>query len=158
MIRRKTILNIAEILVLAGLMIFIIAMLSSGSSKSIPVSEIRDNMAAQAGITDMILKDDAGTGSVLGIVPSDYIYYRTDEIMDVRELFIARIPDEDEMDRTESALMAHLDKQIENFTGYGTNQLDLLEHAVYTRKGDYCFFAVGEQAEEWQSAFLKLVG
>ena len=145
-------------MVLAGLLVFIILMLTSGSSKDVPVSEIRERMLAQEGTADMIQKDDAGTSSVLGMIPSDYMYLRTDQIMDVRELFIAREPDADKMDNIESALNAHLEKQIENFTGYGTNQLDLLEHAVYIRKGDYCFFAVGEQAEEWQSAFLKLIG
>ena len=154
---RKTLLNIIEGLVLAGLLIFIISMLSAGSSKDIPIPEVRDKMMAQADTSDMIPKDDAGTDSVLGLVPSDYMYYRTDEIMDVRELFIARTSDEDEMDRIESAIKSHLDKQIDNFTGYGAGQLDLLEHAVYMRKGDYCFFAVGEKAEEWQSAFLNLI-
>ena len=154
----KTVLNIIEGVVLAGLLVFIILMLTSGSSRDVPISEIRDHMLKQAGTSDMIQKDDAGTGSVLGVIPSDYIYFRTDQIMDVRELFIARETDADKMDSIESAIMAHLDKQIENFTGYGTDQLDLLEHAVYMRKGDYYFFAVGEQAEEWQSAFLKLIG
>ena len=154
---RKTILNIIEFLILAGLVVFIISVLSSGSSADVPVSQIRDHMLLQAGTEDMIPKDDAGTSSILGIIPSDYMYYRTDEIMDVRELFIAKTGDADEMDSIESALMSHLDKQIDNFTGYGTNQLDLLEHAVYMKKGDYYFFAVGEQAEEWQSAFLSQV-
>ena len=155
---RKLILNAAEGLVLVGLIIFIISMLSSGSSKNLPITQIQTEMLQQEGMADLVQKDDSAVNSAFGIIPSEYIYYKTDDIMDVRELFLAKAADDDEMEEIENAVSDHLNTQIDNFTGYGTNQIDLLEHAVSQKKGDYYFFAVGENAEQWQEAFLKLVG
>lgn len=154
---RKRFLNIAQTAVVCALILFMILMVTAGSARDIPMDEIRMQMAAQAGVNDLILKNDSGVNSALGMVPSEYLYYRTDEVMDVRELLIAKVRDDEEMEQLETAVSQHLQTQIDNYTGYGTNQVDLLEHAVTTEKGRYFFFAVGEQAEMWQDSFLQLL-
>lgn len=157
MINRKLILNIIEGAVIAGILLFVIVMSGSGSSKKVPMDEIQNRMISMDGVSDLISKDAAAAKASIGMVPSEFLYYKTEEIMDVRELFIAYTEDENEMSQIEAGVQSHLAKQIDNFTGYGTNQIDLLKHAVSMRKGNYYFFAVGEENEKWQQAFLKLV-
>ena len=158
MLNRKNILNIIEAVVLAVLVIFIVVMLTSNSSKDISMDKIKENMSAQTDVAELIEKDSAGTNTVFGMVPSEYLYYASNAIMDVRELFIAKTSDDDEMEQIENAVTMRIETQIDNFTGYGAEQVDMLEHAVYGQKGDYYFYAVGENAQEWQDAFYKLIG
>ena len=155
---RKTKLNIALILIIVCLALFIIIMISRSSSGNTPVSEVKEAVSSLAGINELQEKDDTAAARSFGFVPSEYIYYKSNNIMDVRELFIAKASDYDEMEQIKSSVRSRLDIQIENFTGYGTNQLDMLENAVTVEKGDYYFYAVGDEAGEWQSAFLKAAG
>lgn len=158
MLNKKNILNIIESIVLGILVIFIVVMLTSNSSKDISMDKIKETMYAQAGISELIEKDAAGTNTAFGMIPSEYLYYASNAIMDVRELFVAKTSDDEEMEQIENAVAGRLQTQIENFTGYGADQVALLEQAVYGQKGDYYFYAVGENAQEWQEAFYKLIG
>ena len=155
---RKLKLNIAEGILMICLLIFIITVLTRNTSGNIPMSLIDQEMSSLNGVTDLIRKDDRAASSSFGFVPSDYIYYKSNDIMDVRELFIAKAADDDEMDRLTEAAAGRLAVQIDNFTGYGTNQLEKLEHAILMQKGDYYFYAVGDEADDWQSHFLRLAG
>ena len=155
---KKRLLNIIELLVIAALAAFLIIMLTAGSSREVPMDSIRQHMEAQQGIEALLQKSDSAVNSAFGFVPSAYVYYRSDNVMDVSELLIVHTSDDLEMEKLENAVSGHLETQIDNYTGYGTNQVDLLEHAIMAEKGSYYFFAVGEQAEEWQDAFLKLIG
>ncbi|MCF0228442.1 MAG: DUF4358 domain-containing protein [Parasporobacterium sp.] len=156
--KKKQKLNIAEGAVLLGIVIFIICIMSANSSADVPISVIEQKMTEQEGLSDMFRQDAASVKSVYGIVPSEFMYYKTDAVMDVRELFIARASGADEMDAIESAAAEHISGQIDAFTGYGPDQVALLEHSVSMKKGDYFFLAVGDHAEQWQEAFIKLIG
>ncbi len=158
MLNRKNILNIIEAVVLAALVIFIVVMLTSNSSKDVSMDKIKETMSVQEGISELVEKDSSGTNSAFGMIPSEYLYYASNAIMDVRELFIAKTSNDEEMELIENAVASRLQTQIENFTGYGADQVALLEQAIYGQKGDYYFYAVGENAQEWQDAFYKLVG
>ncbi len=158
MLNRKNILNIIEAVVLAALVIFIVVMLTSNSSKDVSIDKIKETMSVQEGISELVEKDSSGTNSAFGMIPSEYLYYASNAIMDVRELFIAKTSNDEEMELIENAVASRLQTQIENFTGYGADQVALLEQAIYGQKGDYYFYAVGENAQEWQDAFYKLVG
>lgn len=150
----KRILNIAEILVLAGITVFVILVLRQGVFHEVSMEQIRIQMEQQPGIKELSIKDDALTRSCFELIPSSYIYYKSDDIMDVRELLIAKALDDAEMDTLQEAVQKRLDRQIDIFSGYGTNQLDLLQHAVVMQRGNYCFYAVGDEAQQWQEAFL----
>lgn len=155
---RKTILNIAEGVLMVCLLIFIITAVSRNSSGNAPFSSVKEEMSRLCTAAGLLEKDDRAVKSSFDYVPSEYIYYKSNDIMDVRELFIAKAADDDEMDRIIEAAAHRLAVQIENFTGYGTNQLEKLEHAILMQKGKYYFYAVGDEADEWQSNFIKLAG
>ena len=50
-----------------------------------------------------------------------------------------------------------MEAQLAVFRSYGVNQKDLLEGARVLRRGDYLFYAVGEQADRWEDAFLACI-
>jgi len=142
---------------MAGLVLFVILVMKQNSSGYVSMEEIAHMAAGLPGTDGMKLKDAQGTNTVFGMVPDEYIYYKTDDIMDVRELFIAREPEADAMDQIQEAAALRLKTQMDNFNGYGTDQLDKLEHAIITQRGDYYFYAVGDDADEWQQSFLQMV-
>ena len=154
---RKRFLAIVQAVVIAALLVFIIVMASAGSSKDIPVSQIENVMDLQPGISELMKKNGRDVTYFLGISPQQCLYYKSDNIMDVRELFIVKTSDSDEMELAAEAAQARLKRQKDNFTGYGTDQLEKLEHAIIRQKGDYLFYAVGDEADEWLEAFLKLL-
>ena len=154
---RKTILNIAQSALVVCMIIFIIVMISRNSSVYVPMSDIDEAMRKATGISELMNKDDPAVKNAFGFVPSEYIYYRSDDIMDVRELFIARAADDNEMQQIQEAVRARISTQTENFTGYGTYQLAMIEQAIQIQKGDYYFYAVSDESDEWQQLFQDLI-
>ena len=154
---RKKILTIAQIAILAGILIFVILIMRQGISREVPMDQIAQAMEKQPGVDELLRKDDLLTYSSFGMVPDSYVYYKSDDIMDVRELLIARAADGDQMDQLQAAASKRVAEQSDNFENYGTNQFDLLQHALTMQRGDYFFYAVGDEAEQWQAAFLKVL-
>ena len=57
----------------------------------------------------------------------------------------------------EDAVRGRIENQLTVFRSYGTNQKALLDAAIVLRRGHYLFYAVGENAEAWEKAFLASV-
>ena len=73
--------------------------------------------------------------------------------MDVTELLIIKLKSNDQASSVESAVRKRLDSQIQNFTNYGTNQLQLLESSVIKVSGNYFFYVVSENAVQLKDIF-----
>lgn len=58
------------------------------------------------------------------------IYYCGNGLMDVSELLIVKSDNSAALETAEKAAASRLDAQKTNFDGYGTNQIDLLGHAI----------------------------
>ena len=80
-----------------------------------------------------------------------------DDVMDVNELFIVKVPDDAARETVMEAVGAYLEDKTNAFDGYGTNQFGLLSDAILTEKGDYIFFGVSEEAPEWEAEFLSCI-
>ena len=154
---RKRFLSVIQGAVTAAFLVFIIAMVSASFSKDVPISQIESTMDQQPGISELMKKNNRDVNYFFGISPSQCVYYKSDNIMDVRELFIVKTSDADEMELALDAAAERLERQTENFTGYGTDQLEKLQHAITIQKGDYLFYGVGDEADEWLEAFQKLL-
>ena len=154
---RKRFLAVVQGVIILGFLAFIIIMVSARSSKNVPMDQIENVMSSQQGISELVKKDDRAVSYFFGVCPDQCLYYKSDNIMDVRELFIVKTSDAAEMEMAAQAAASRLERQIENFTGYGTDQLEKLQHAITMQKGDYYFYAVGDEADEWQEAFLKIL-
>ena len=86
-----------------------------------------------------------------------YVYYGPISMMDVTEVLIVKVFDSSQCEDVEKAMEKRLSEQKNNFNGYGTNQMDLLDHSVIKSKGKYVFFAVAENADEITEKFLKAI-
>lgn len=85
-----------------------------------------------------------------GLNAADYdemIYYAPDNTMSVNELLILKSGNEALISDAAAAFETRLSVQKKNFDGYGTDQTDLLNHAVTWTEGPYAFFAVGYEAD-----------
>ena len=57
----------------------------------------------------------------------------------------------------EDAVDKRLEDQKRNFHGYGTDQEELLRNAIIMERGSYFFYAVSDQAEQWEEVFLSCI-
>lgn len=87
-----------------------------------------------------------------------FVMYTSDSIMDVSELFIAKCRDATKMNALQAAVEARLSSQKASFENYGTDQSFLLKNAVLEVRGEYLFYAVGENAAALKSVFSSCIG
>lgn len=101
--------------------------------------------------------DDNALKRYLGLqsIDGDWAFYTAKSMMDVDELLIVRFEDGDSQDDVQRAVESRIATQKKTFNGYGTNQTMLLENAIVTQKGNYLFYAVGENAEKWEDVFSE---
>lgn len=153
----KKLLNIIEAIVILFLLIFIILVAGKGRTKDISMSDAAEYFLGSSLTEGLGKKEDFSANQSFGLVPKEYVYIKSDEIMDVRELFIVKTSSDEEMEKIEDAVAERLEDQISSFTNYGTNQLSLLENALTFEKGRYYFYAVGEDADKLLDEFKKLI-
>ena len=152
--------DIIQLLIIAALIAFMIIMLVSGNAKDVPMEQIKAAMEEKTNVTELTEKtinDAAGVFSFDHNAVEEGIYYRVDDVMNVNELLILKIPDDDGRELAMDAVRTYLEEKTESFNGYGTNQYGLLSNAVLTEKGSYLFFGVSEDVLQWESEFLACV-
>ncbi len=152
--------DILQILIIAALVAFMIIMLVSGNAKDVPMEEIKAVMTEKTNVTELTEKtvnDAAGVFAFDHNAVEEGIYYRVDDVMNVNELLILKIPDDNSREAAMEAVQTYLDEKKESFNGYGTNQYGLLSNAILTEKGPYLFFGVSEDVLQWESEFLGCV-
>ncbi len=151
---------VIEIVIAAALVAFMIFMLVSGGSADVPMTKIEAGMEEESSVAELRKKTLADAAGNLGFevaAVDEGIYYRMDDIMDVRELFIARIEDDDEREAVLAAVTKYMEEKRDSFEGYGTDQFGLLSNGIITEKGPYLFFGVSEDVLAWESKFLSLL-
>lgn len=146
-----------------GLMIcfvlFIGWMLASESSDS--ASAISDVENAVTGAADLELYEKEGNQmikKIFGLNAADYegiVYYKGHEALDVHEILIVKLKDRSQASAVTEAIQNRIDTQIESFTGYGTDQIRLLNNHEVSVNGNYVFYAVSENAAELLKAYKQ---
>lgn len=83
--------------------------------------------------------------------------WTSEDNMAVEELLLAECVSEAQAEQVREALEARRDTQIQNFEGYGPEQVRLLEDSIVEVRGVYVLFVVSEQAREVKDAFLSVL-
>ena len=83
--------------------------------------------------------------------------WTSEDNMAVEELLLAECVSEAQAEQVREALEARRDTQIQNFEGYGPEQVRLLEDSIVEVRGVYVLFVVSEQAREVKDAFLGVL-
>ena len=141
------------------LLIYIGLILRDQTTKDVDLSQIRQALQAGAEGAGLSEGDLNAFRKRFGFNPEgmEWLYFASGTLMNVQEALVMKSEDPDALSAAEAAVNARIDSQKEAFAGYGTNQTDLLEHAVVLQKGDYLFYAVSEDVEAWESAFLSCI-
>ncbi len=83
--------------------------------------------------------------------------WTSEDNMAVEELLLAECVSEAQAEQVREALEARRSTQIQNFEGYGPEQVRLLEDSIMEVRGVYVLFVVSEQAREVKDAFLSVL-
>lgn len=133
-------------------------MLQMQTTRDVAVTEIETSMSS---LFSALEKGDANTLKRLygleGGAYDGWFLYTADSMMDVTEVLVVKVSDEAQLADVEAAVNERLSQQKTSFQGYGTNQTALLNHAAQVSRGDYYFFAVSEEIDAWEEAFLACV-
>ena len=144
---------------LAALVVYAVLVVGANSARDVDFSAIRSAMAVAPGVSELKALDENGFQERLDVAPTGcegWLMVGSEEIMDVSELMIAKA-DEATLDGLEVAVQRRLEAQLAVFRSYGVNQKDLLEGATLLRRGNYLFYAVGENAAQWEDRFLSCI-
>ena len=144
---------------LAALLAYTFLVARANSARDVDFSVISSRMAAAPGIDVLEPLDENAFQDRFGITPEGcegWLLYGAEEIMNVSELMIAKA-DDAALDRLEDAAQGRVDAQLAVFRGYGVEQTAHLESARLFTRGSYIFYAVGENADAWEDAFLSCV-
>ena len=88
---------------------------------------------------------------------ADWALWTSEDNKAVEELLLAECVSEAQAEQVREALEARRSTQIQNFEGYGPEQVRLLEDSIMEVRGVYVLFVVSEQAREVKDAFLSVL-
>lgn len=141
------------------LVIFMASMLMVGQhdSKTV-ISDMENKILAEGDLGTMLKSNSQMVKKIFGLNDAEYegiVYYQGSGVMDVSELLIVKLKSDSQADTVEKAMQGRVEAQIQNFTNYGTNQIDLLKSYEIRVVGNYCFYAVSENASQLREIFSK---
>ena len=151
---------IAEAGIVIALIVFIAVSSASGSAADVPLETIRVKMDALPTLNALMEGDSNSVQEYFSLDAYAYeeAYYRYSESgLDARQLLILKCADESARDAVFDALSAYNDAQMRIFRDYAPDQYALLKDALLWTRGNYCFYAVSEHADEWEEAFVSLL-
>lgn len=157
---RHILFDVAEIVLIVFLAAYVAWIFLKDTSKDVDMNDIAATVAQECQLGDLE-EGDANTlkryFSLDGAEYEGYIVYTADSVMNVDELLIVKVSDSSQLGTLETVVNNRLEEQIRNFDGYGTNQSELLQNAIILERGDYFFYGVSENVEQWEDVFLSCI-
>ncbi|SHJ92293.1 DUF4358 domain-containing protein [Hespellia stercorisuis] len=141
---------------------YIFMLTSSSADNKKPLEKVADQVIStkikeDTGIREEGAKELKRYYSLNAADIDGFVLYGPAGTMDVGEILIIKAKDESQMEDIRTSVQNRIDEQLKNFNGYGTNQTELLNHAVIRTNGRFLFFAVGDQAASLGQSFSKSV-
>ncbi|MDD3337968.1 MAG: DUF4358 domain-containing protein [Lachnospiraceae bacterium] len=145
---------------LAALLVFLVLVYMNNNIKDVPGETLVKTVENLPGVSQMEKGDAATFKRYYHLAESDYdtvVFYYSPDTMAVDELLVVKMTDENQAQELKQALEGRISDQKQNFDGYGTNQMGLLNQAEVQINGKYAFLAISEQAADWKSQYLELI-
>lgn len=140
------------------LLIYIGLIFQSQGDSSTPFEDVEKAVVTAADDKNMTLAGTQEIKRFYGINPKDYeditLYY-TNETMGVNELLLVKTKDESDAEAVEAAAEQRKETQLDNFEGYGAEQVKLLDASIIKTKGTYVLFVISPKAETVEKAFTN---
>lgn len=156
--KKYDVLKIIRYGLLLILIIYIGMIFWSQADSSTPFDKVESAVVKAASDKEMEKADARGLKRLYGLNVKeleDVSLYYTQATMGVNELLLVRTEDEEALDLVETAVKTRNETQIENFEGYGAEQVELLDEAIVKKKGRYLLYIVSPKAEKVEQAFNK---
>lgn len=153
-------LHIIQYVITALLFIFLVSQLMAGHTKDVKLDAVQKAYKDIEASAELMSGDAKAVKKTFRLDSSsyDWVYYAyNNNLMDVSEILIVRSEQADALALAEAAVQSRINAQKTNFDGYGTNQYDLLCHAVAKQVGDYYIYAVSEEVDKWEEVILDLI-
>lgn len=153
-----TVLRNIRLGILVILFVYIGLLFWSQGNSNVPFDEVKDAVVKAADDSNMTLAGTQDIKRLYGMNPKDYedmILYYTNETMGVNELLLVKTNGESETEAVENAAEERKATQLDNFDGYGAEQVKLLNSSIIKTKGNYVLFVISPKAEEVEKAFSK---
>lgn len=84
-----------------------------------------------------------------------FVYYKSDDVMNVSELLIIKVKEPEQTDEIIKEIEKVLEDKRNLFESYAPEQSALLEKAIIETKQNFIFYAVGEDVSTAYSAFVN---
>ena len=153
--------GLIKIILIFCILVFMGYMLMNVQSNSkTSIAEVESKINSEKILGTMKKSNSMMIKKVFGLNDGEYegaIYYKGDGAMDVSELLIIKLKSNDQSAVVEAAIRERLDSQIQSFTNYGTNQIQLLESSEIEIIGNYCFYAVSENAAQLKKIIMDSI-
>jgi hypothetical protein len=153
----KNVLTYIKAALVIGLLVFIIMDLREEPTSTAKIEDVAQAVLKASGL-DVEEASNRSIKRFYGLDPQDYegiVLYAPQDNMDVNEILIVKLSDVSQAQTVEDAIEDRLATQEKSFEGYGATQTKLLKDHVLKVRGNYILYAVGENAQSIQKAFLN---
>lgn len=153
---------IIKIALIAVLVVFLVVIYRNSDAKDVPMDTIKEYMLENTALeSSMTEQDETDLSQFVGLNYSSYdsfMYYRNEEALSVEEVLVVKTPEGGDLDAAvQDSVEERVSSQTTLYEGYGPEQVALLSDAIIITRGDYLFYCVSENAEEYEEAFLSTV-
>lgn len=142
------------------LLLYIIVLLVIKGDGNAAFSETSSAVEAAVNTAEMTKGNSQDLKRLYRLHAGDYedvLLYYTQETMGVEEILLVHVRSEKDAVAVEEAVQKRKEDQIENFDGYGAEQISLLDSSIIKTRGRYVLFVVSPDAERIEKAFNHVI-
>ncbi|MBQ8502926.1 MAG: DUF4358 domain-containing protein [Clostridia bacterium] len=153
---KQLIIKLGEVVSIVCLIAFIMFVNAQDKVSERSAPEVGESVISVMNLEGTVQQNEKGLRKQFGIeaeAPDSFIYYKSEDVMDVRELLIVKVTDSSLGQQMFSKVEKVLTDKKNLFEAYAPQQSALLENAVLVYENSFIFFAVGEDARAAYSAF-----
>ena len=155
--RGKTaVFTMLKYLILLALVVILVWQASGNRMSSAAFEDVEQAVLAAADPAPMSPGDNQMIRRIYGLDPEAYegilLYYPTSS-MSVEEILLVKLASLDQQEEVRSVMEARVASQIDVFSGYGPEQVAMLEKAIVDVRGNYALLVVAEDPDAVRQAF-----
>ena len=142
------------------LVLFLILVYRQVDAKDVPISTIKEELAAKTDLSMMEECDERELKQFIGIEPSaykEYLYYKGTEALSVDEILVIKVDDKSTLGNLVDQCEKRVVSQKNAFESYGPEQVSRLKNAVYFQKGNFLFYCVAADVGPYEEVFKDVV-
>lgn len=144
--------------VLLGLLVLMVVTLVRREGKRVDFAMLTRDVTENLDLSQVREADARTLRRLYGLNGDEWenwLLYTAKDNMEVEELLLLEAKSGEQLDLAEEAAQRRAETQLQNFEGYAPEQVQMLEHRVLKKAGNYLLFAVGDEAESAREAFAK---